>query len=97
MAETPSRRWAAWAAMPGTTPSNVSAPACAHTTSKPVGSGIRHASKAASRSSAANAPRPPSSSEPTATSTTSGPAPSSAASACSAATTAPFMSTLPRP
>ena len=44
-------------------PRKVSAPACAQTTSKPVGSGISAASKAASRSSAANVPRPPSSSE----------------------------------
>src|SRR3954468_21409465 len=99
MAETPSRRCAACAATPGTTPSKVSAPACAQTTSKPVGSGIRQASKALSRSSAANVPSPPSSSDPTATSTTSpwGARPPSAASACSAAATAPFMSTVPRP
>ena len=37
-------------------PSKVTAPACAQTTSKPVGSGIRHASKASSRSSAGERP-----------------------------------------
>ena len=44
---------------------NVSAPAWAHTTANPVGSGIRQASKRSSRSSAANVPSPPSSSDGT--------------------------------
>ena len=98
MADRPSSRTAACAARPRTSPEKVSAPAWAHTTSKPVGSGIRQASKAESRSSAANVPCPPSSSEATAQSTTSQRAdPRAAAMACSAATTAPFMSTDPRP
>ena len=82
------------------TPRNVSAPACAQTTRRPVGSGSSAASNASSRSSAANVPRPPSSSDGTACRTTSGasaPERRIAASACSAATTAPFMSTEPRP
>ena len=98
MADRPSSRTAACAPRPRTSPAKVSAPAWAHTTSKPVGSGIRQASKAESRSSAAKVPCPPSSSDATAWSTTSHRADSRAAAmACSAATTAPFMSTAPRP
>src|SRR3954452_11538175 len=83
-------------------PEKVIAPACAQTTSNPVGSGIRQASKASSRTSSANVPSPPSSSDETHCSTTVGPRPDppaawTAATACSAATTAPFMSTAPRP
>src|SRR3954471_6414602 len=101
MAEQPSSRSAACAARPRTTPLKVSAPAWAHTTVRPLGSGSSAASNAASRSSAAKVPRPPSSSEPTACSTTVGtsaaPAARSAASACRAAATPPFMSSAPRP
>ena len=100
MAETPSRRTAACAPTPGTTPTKVRAPACAQATSNAVGSGIRHPAKSASASSAANVPSPPSSSEATACTTTSPrapPAAATAAAACIAAATAAVMSADPRP
>ena len=63
--ERPASRIAAWAARPRTVPRKVSAPAWAQTTREAGRLRDQAASKAASRSSAANVPSPPSSSEAT--------------------------------
>ncbi len=102
-ADTPSRRTEACAARPGTVSRNVSAPAWAITTSRPVGSVITAASPTIPARIAASIPWPPSSSDGTETASTSpsnrsaAPDAATARSAARIATTPPFMSQAPRP